>query len=409
MAQPSVTDFFVSYATPDQAWAEWIAWVLEEAGYTTCMQAWDFRPGVVFPKAMHLAMIRCERTVAVLSPSYLGARFTAEEWGAAMAADPGGEAGKLLPVRVVEFDPSGVFEARVYLDLAGLGEARAREALLRGVVRGRAKPLTAPVFPGGSEAVGHGTARLPPAFPGVPTARSTPSAAENGRFKPVSGLVAAVLGVALVLVLVLARGRSDDRSAAHTDSTLPARAELANLPASAADAAPLPPTPDQRTSEPTAAYSGSFNGPAMPEHRPLRIAVLPFRSETAGVREPAFVRSAAGIITAELLKLGKDARIVERAEIEQVLREIELTRSAYFDHQTVPKFGRLLGADLLVVGSGVLEAGRGVLDARLSNAETAEVVGTSRVEFTEGGATLATDQLARALRERIRSNLERQP
>jgi hypothetical protein len=35
----------VSYTSADQAWAEWIAWELEAAGYTTLIQAWDFRPG----------------------------------------------------------------------------------------------------------------------------------------------------------------------------------------------------------------------------------------------------------------------------------------------------------------------------------------------------------------------------
>lgn len=38
-------DFFISYNSADRTWAEWIAWQLEEAGYTTVLQAWDFRPG----------------------------------------------------------------------------------------------------------------------------------------------------------------------------------------------------------------------------------------------------------------------------------------------------------------------------------------------------------------------------
>jgi TIR domain len=42
------TDFFVSYTGTDTAWAEWIAQTLEEAGYRTVVQAWDFRPGQDF-------------------------------------------------------------------------------------------------------------------------------------------------------------------------------------------------------------------------------------------------------------------------------------------------------------------------------------------------------------------------
>jgi len=33
-------DFFVSYTANDEPWAEWIAWQLEQAGYSTVLQAW---------------------------------------------------------------------------------------------------------------------------------------------------------------------------------------------------------------------------------------------------------------------------------------------------------------------------------------------------------------------------------
>jgi hypothetical protein len=48
-------DFFISYTKADQAWAEWIAWKLEEAGYSTVIQAWDFRPGSNFVLEMQRA------------------------------------------------------------------------------------------------------------------------------------------------------------------------------------------------------------------------------------------------------------------------------------------------------------------------------------------------------------------
>jgi hypothetical protein len=39
-------DFFISYTQIDRAWAEWLAWELEAAGYTTVLQAWDMPPTV---------------------------------------------------------------------------------------------------------------------------------------------------------------------------------------------------------------------------------------------------------------------------------------------------------------------------------------------------------------------------
>jgi len=41
-------DFFISYTHPDQRWAAWIVWHLEEAGYSTLLQAWDFQAGSNF-------------------------------------------------------------------------------------------------------------------------------------------------------------------------------------------------------------------------------------------------------------------------------------------------------------------------------------------------------------------------
>ena len=141
-------DFFISYNKADRTWAEWMAWQLEETNYTTLLQAWDFRPGSNFVLAMQQAASEAERTIAVLSPDYLGAQFTQPEWAAAFAQDPTGEKGTLLPVRVRQCDLKGLLPQIIYIELVGLGEAAATEALLTGVQRGRAKPATAPSFPG---------------------------------------------------------------------------------------------------------------------------------------------------------------------------------------------------------------------------------------------------------------------
>jgi tetratricopeptide (TPR) repeat protein len=141
-------DFFISYNSADGAWAEWIAWQLEEAGYTTVIQAWDIRPGSNFVLRMLEGSVQAERTIAVLSDSYLGALFTQPEWTAAFAQDPTGEKGTLLPVRVSECSLEGVLRTIVHIDLAGLDETQARETLLQGVHRGRGKPAKDPGFPG---------------------------------------------------------------------------------------------------------------------------------------------------------------------------------------------------------------------------------------------------------------------
>jgi TIR domain len=64
-------DFFVSYTQADRAWAEWLAWELEAAGYTTLLQAWDMPAGTAFDHAMDEAVQHTRHTILVLSSAYL--------------------------------------------------------------------------------------------------------------------------------------------------------------------------------------------------------------------------------------------------------------------------------------------------------------------------------------------------
>src|SRR2546421_7031340 len=155
-------DFFISYTGKDRAWAEWIAMELEEAGYRTIIQAWDFRPGSNFVAEMDDAAKLAHRTIPVLSRAYLASDYAFAEWAVAFRRDPRGLEGGVLPVRIQRCAVEGLLGPIVYIDLVDLNEPQAREQLLAGVQRGRAKParvlfpavpspqapLDRPVFPG---------------------------------------------------------------------------------------------------------------------------------------------------------------------------------------------------------------------------------------------------------------------
>jgi molecular chaperone DnaK len=145
-------DFFISYNKSDRAWAEWIAWELDQAGYKVIVQAWNMVPGSNWVVKMEEAIQHSERTVAVLSDNYLRSIYGKGEWQAAYRADPGGFARKLIPVRVADCPRPGLLASIVSFDLFDLGsEAAARTELIRGVkaaVTGDGKPDTAPGFPG---------------------------------------------------------------------------------------------------------------------------------------------------------------------------------------------------------------------------------------------------------------------
>ena len=143
-----MTGFFISYNSADKSWAEWIAWQLEEAGYSTIHQAWDFRPGHNFPLQMDKASQEAERIVIVLSHDFLDSSFKPPEWAVFFKKDPTGEKGLIVPVRVQKCEPGGLLSTISRIDLIGLDEEAAKKALLDGVKFERAKPLTPPGFPG---------------------------------------------------------------------------------------------------------------------------------------------------------------------------------------------------------------------------------------------------------------------
>ena len=143
-------DFFISYTGADQAWAEWIAETLEQAGHSTVLQAWDFRPGENFVQRMNEALAETERVLAVLSPAYFHSEYARDEWTAALIRDRG-QPDRLLPVVIAACELPPLLANRIYIDLIDLQEQQAAERLLVGVHRGRARPAGRQRFPGAGQ------------------------------------------------------------------------------------------------------------------------------------------------------------------------------------------------------------------------------------------------------------------
>jgi hypothetical protein len=143
-------DFFVSYQQADRAWAEWIAWQLEDAGHSVLVQAWDFVPGTNWIKLMQDGVSSSARVIVVLSPAYIGSVFGAAEWQAIWADDPDGGERRVIPVRVADCKRPGLLAGIVGIDLFGVPEPKALQRLQEAIQRalaGRAKPLNPPSFP----------------------------------------------------------------------------------------------------------------------------------------------------------------------------------------------------------------------------------------------------------------------
>ncbi|WP_239342508.1 toll/interleukin-1 receptor domain-containing protein [Frankia sp. CiP3] len=144
-AGPQLTrwDFFLSYggSSIDQRWAEWIAWVLEEAGYRVLVPAWDEVPGTSWAGLADEGVRRGGHLIAVLSSTFLESEHATAIWRAVWASDQLSSARRIIPVRVEPRAFSGLLADRVAIDLTAPArrsdEAQAGKLLLAGVEAAR--------------------------------------------------------------------------------------------------------------------------------------------------------------------------------------------------------------------------------------------------------------------------------
>jgi hypothetical protein len=95
---------------------EWLAWQLEEAGYSVELDVWAWAPGEDFVARMSAALGRADRLLAVCTEAYLASAFGGAELRAAFAQQA---VGRMVPVLV---EPVTLPALR--------GELRARSAQL---------------------------------------------------------------------------------------------------------------------------------------------------------------------------------------------------------------------------------------------------------------------------------------
>ncbi len=115
---------------------------------------------------------------------------------------------------------------------------------------------------------------------------------------------------------------------------------------------------------------------------PNTVAILYFDNQGNDDLEPLKVGLAQMLITD--LKPTEGLTVVERAQIQAILDELELGHSGKVSPDTAAKVGRLLGAEYMVMGSYFELMGTLRIDARLVKVETSEILGADGVN---GGVT----------------------
>jgi DNA-directed RNA polymerase subunit H (RpoH/RPB5) len=122
------------------------------------------------------------------------------------------------------------------------------------------------------------------------------------------------------------------------------------------------------------------------------VAVLPFSERGAGVRAQG--EQVSELVFADLVNNPK-IWMVERAELEKILKELELNTSGMVNPSQATKLGEMTGAKLLVTGSVMKLKDKTVLIGKVIGTETSRVLGGS-VKGTEGIEVLS-EKLAKKI------------
>jgi TolB-like protein len=123
------------------------------------------------------------------------------------------------------------------------------------------------------------------------------------------------------------------------------------------------------------------------------VAVLDFTDLQGDARYAGFQGGIAEALTASLANTRR-FRVVERTQLDRVLKELELNRTGAVDPATAQAVGRLIGAQYLVLGSYQVFQGQIVINARLLRVETGEILETKKIAGSASGALALPEKLA---------------
>jgi curli biogenesis system outer membrane secretion channel CsgG len=130
------------------------------------------------------------------------------------------------------------------------------------------------------------------------------------------------------------------------------------------------------------------------------IAVLDFEIGATIGQDPedyqALRRGLAALTTTELTA-NRAIRVVERAQLQQILQEQNLGREGRVDPSTVVNIGRLVGARYMVTGTLLDNRGDLRIDARIFDTETSQIIGTQSARGNMNRVFELVEGLARQL------------
>ena len=131
-----------------------------------------------------------------------------------------------------------------------------------------------------------------------------------------------------------------------------------------------------------------------------RIAILYFDSGSDNAELSRLRKGLADMLISDLSKV-KMLNVIERARLEELLKEQKLNNSKEFDPATASKVGKLLGVQYILTGSFFDMLGSMRIDARIIDVETGKIIKSEGID----GATNTFFDLEKKLVVKIAGGL----
>jgi TolB-like protein len=131
------------------------------------------------------------------------------------------------------------------------------------------------------------------------------------------------------------------------------------------------------------------------------IAISYFDNTTSNSKYNSLSKGIADMLITDLSKV-RDVDIVEREKLEELIKEIKLGNSSYFDQSTAQKLGKGLGASSILTGAFYILDGNLRIDARLINVGSGKVIAADEVTGSTGDFFSLHKKLVKLLVESLK-------
>jgi TolB-like protein len=108
------------------------------------------------------------------------------------------------------------------------------------------------------------------------------------------------------------------------------------------------------------------------------VAILYFDNYTGSSEYDPLGRGISSMMISDL-SVVKEIQLVERDRMQDLIKEIDLQQTKYFDSTTSVKAGKMIGAEYVVIGAFATVQPQMRIDTRVVRVETGEVVKTAQV------------------------------